>query len=52
MPEVLEYYLRDPLGIRAAETLRNSGYRQLKEKCRLPEFLRKTWGTPIMGDLR
>jgi hypothetical protein len=51
MPGLIDYYLRDPRGIKEAERIRASGYEQLKAACNLPGLLKETWA-PFLAEAR
>lgn len=51
MPHLIDYYLRDPQGIAAAERIRNSGYERLRSQCNLPSMMREIL-TPLLTAAR
>ena len=51
MPQLIDYYLRDPQGIVEAERIRNSGCEQLKACCDLPRLLKEIW-VPFLTQAR
>jgi len=43
IPEAIEYYLRDPVGIQQAENIRSAGFMKLKTQCSLQSILENAW---------
>ena len=49
IPNLIDYYLRDPRGIREAEEIRNAGFKKFKDLCPFTEALTKAL-QPILHD--
>jgi hypothetical protein len=43
IPEAIEYYLRDPIGMQEAENIRNAGFMKLKTQCSLQSLFESVW---------